>query len=491
MKYHPLFTNEEAKALDAFTVKQLGIPDITLMGMAALSVYHANEDLWETASSIFIVCGTGGNGGDGYALGQVLFQEGYNVTILSIAPNKTEAGKFYESLCKTVGLPLLSPNDLDSFLNSQKSESVLFVDAILGIGFKPPLEVKLSQLIHTLNQSPAVYYTISLDSPSGFFGEPEAIHVEANSIEELGTRKWENVGYVSKEAEEPVPRYYESIGFPIKSHLDRIHQSQTFIWEPNTESAFKKIKRKLNSNKYKSGSAMFYGGSMGMEGAILLSEKVFSYLGGGITKIGSPSSEIQKITLSKDLSRMAKEISLRDFLNDDFLEKTNAIVVGPGLKGIPENLNEIQIPDPITLILDAGAIPLKKEQLPLGKNIIVTPHMGEFSKITGKKYSNIQEAFTDLRSVSKEMGIYVLLKSYVTVLMTPTGNSYVFESPNVKLATMGTGDLLTGILARYISLGEPIEDSVYYALSLLDSVKDLKISNPTAGNILEYLKGVV
>lgn len=491
MRVHPIFTNAEAKAIDRLSTEDLGIPEISLMGSAALAVFHANEDLWETAETILILVGTGGNGGDGYALAQILFQEGHSVQVFQTAPNKNQAGIFYESLCRKVGIQIGSIGELSVYLNTKTKDSILLVDALLGIGFTPPLDEHLTSIIELCNQKKEIFYTISLDTPSGFISGMDSISVQADSIEELGTRKWENIGYQNPDSEEPTPRYYESIGFPVRSHISKINFQQKFIWEPDQKLARDKLKRKLNAHKYKSGSAMFYGGKEGMEGAILLSEKTFSVLGGGITKIGSPSLAIQKLTLAKDLSRMAQSVSFSEFIQDSFLEKVSVLVCGPGLTENPVDFSSNLDLGNKTLILDAGAIPKSKEKVPNSREILLTPHMGEFSKLTNKSYIRIQDVVDDIRKLCSEWQVNILVKSHISLYCTKSEECFVFESPNPKLATMGTGDLLTGVIARYLSTGETLTESVYLALSLLDGVRQMEISNPTAGNILEFLKGVV
>ncbi|TGK91526.1 bifunctional ADP-dependent NAD(P)H-hydrate dehydratase/NAD(P)H-hydrate epimerase [Leptospira brenneri] len=493
MKSYPLFTNQESKTIDSLAIKELGFHEETLMGMAALSVFHANEDLWKTAESIWILCGSGGNGGDGYALAHTLFQEGYGVRCFATSPNKTDAGKFYESLvAKTLGVI----GTIDDFYNEweeAEDDSVLLVDALLGTGFQNKLSPELKELIDTVNDSDVFFYRLSLDTASGWNpyalgkGEnKENSFVYADSIEELGTRKWENVGFIY-EKDSIIPRYYESIGFPVRTHLNDVTFSKRYYLEADPETAISVIKRKNQDHKYSAGSALFYGGSDGMEGAILLSEQSFSKLGGGISKISSPSLKISSFVLGEDLSKMAKTSSLTETLEDPFLKKTKTLVVGPGLTQYPNDLSGWEVPEGLRLVLDAGAIPTKGNPLPQGNQILLTPHVGELNRMTGKTHNSIQEAFDTLIEYCPKNNVYVLLKSFVSLLVCPDGSSYVWESPNPKLAVMGTGDLLSGILARYLSLDLSIPESVLLALSLLDHSKQSEEPYPSAHQILKSL----
>ncbi|TGM56873.1 NAD(P)H-hydrate epimerase [Leptospira vanthielii] len=493
MKHKPLFTNKESKTIDSLTTKELGFSEETLMGMAALSVFHANEDLWKTAESIWIFSGSGGNGGDGYALAHTLYQEGYSVRCFATSPNKNEAGKFYESLVsKTLGA-IGTVDDFYKEWEEAEEDTVLLVDALLGTGFQNTLSEELTELIDTINESDVFFYRLSLDTASGWnpytLGEKDTdapSFVFADSIEELGTRKWENIGFIY-EKDSIIPRYYESIGFPVRSHLNDVTFSKRYYLEPDPESAISVIKRKNKDHKYSAGSALFYGGSDGMEGAIFLSEQAFSQLGGGISKIFSPSLKISSLILKEDLSKMAKTGSLSETLEDPFFKKTKTLVVGPGLTQYPNDLSGWIVPDGVRLVLDAGAIPTKANPLPKGNQILLTPHVGELNRMTGLTHHSVQAAYDSLIEYCPQNNVYVLLKSFVSLLVCPDGSSYVWESPNPKLATMGTGDLLSGILARYLSLDLPIPEAVHLALSFLDHSKQLEEPYPSAHQILKSL----
>ncbi|XDD47907.1 NAD(P)H-hydrate epimerase [Leptospira sp. WS39.C2] len=495
MKYLPLFTNKESKTLDSLAISSLGFSEQTLMGMAALTVFHANEDLWKTAESIWVVCGTGGNGGDGYALAHFLFQEGYEVKVFQTAPNKNNAGKLYESLVKSTFGAIGNLEDFHKEETQTKEDSVLVVDALLGTGFLSPLTDEHHDLIDTINDSDVFFYRLSLDTPSGWdphsLGQNEKKNhnfVFADSIEELGTRKWENVGFIY-EKDNLIPRYYEAIGFPIRTHLTESNFSKRFYLESEPEKAIQVLKRKNKAHKYSVGSALFYGGGKGMEGAILLSESAFSRLGGGISKIFSPSQTITNLVLKEDLSKMAVTSDFQTIVNDPFYAKTKTLVVGPGLTAYPEGLAGWNLEVGKTLVLDAGAIPNFGTKLPIGERVILTPHVGELNRLTGKNHNSIQEAYDTLIPFTKENQVYVLLKSFVSLLVCPDGSSYVWESPNPKLATMGTGDLLSGILARYFSLeiDLSIPEAVLLALSFLDHSKQLEEPYPSANQILNSL----
>ncbi|TGN13996.1 NAD(P)H-hydrate epimerase [Leptospira ilyithenensis] len=483
---HPIYTNEESKFIDDYCHHTLNYPETTLMGMAAVSVFHANEDLWSTAEEIWIVCGTGGNGGDGYALAQILFQEGQNVRIFSLGEPKRKDSLFYSEQCINSGIPVHSFQDLEKWEEEKEADSILLVDAILGIGFTPPLKKEILSAIEWINSSDLFFYKLSLDTPSGFIAtDPDSIFIEADSIEELGTRKWENLGYAV--GDKIIPRYYESIGFPVRSLTEDLSFSHRFYWEKcNWEEIPDLIARKPNSYKYTSGSSVFFGGEEGMHGAIILSQSAFQNLGGGISKVFTPSGVTRDLILGSDPSRMVSLGDGMEMESDPIFSKTKTIVVGPGTKAYPGFLKHLKLREDQTLVLDAGAIPGSKETIPKG-NVILTPHVGEFERLTGVKAPNIQEAYPVAVEFCKKNNVSLLYKSHISLFVTNTGTSYVWESPNPHLATMGTGDLLVGVLARFLSLGFENSEAMYYTLSFLEGVREMQEPYPTAGEILQFL----
>ncbi len=489
MKAYPLFTNSESRALDRYAHDVLGYPQTTLMGMAALSVFHANEDLWSTAEEIWMIVGTGGNGGDGYALANILHEEGHIVRIFKMDDPKREDSQFYASLCNRAGIEINFISALAEVELEVEPGSILLVDAILGTGFQGILTEDLLEIIEWINESSLFFYKLSLDSATGFqAGLPESHSIEADSIEELGTRKWENIGFTIDE--QIVPRYYESIGFPIRTLESSEVFSQRYYWEKaDIDSILPFFKRKATSHKYTNGAALFYGGSLGMQGAILLSSSIFQHLGGGITKVYTPEESTRDLLLQDDPSRMVTVGDGSGLEMDPFYKKAKAIVVGPGLTKSPDFLNSLTMDEDQTLVIDAGAIPDLGAVFPNSGSILLTPHAGEFERLTGVKCNSIQSAYQVALPFCTKHNVNILFKSFVSLLVTNDGLCFVWESPNAMLATMGTGDLLTGIIARFLSIGHDIPNSVYFALSFLDSVREMPETYPTAGDMLKYLKG--
>ena len=161
-------------------------------------------------------------------------------------------------------------------------------------------------------------------------------------------------------------------------------------------------------------------------------------------------------------------------IQDAFLQKANVIAIGSGLdsKDMPFAISEL-LKSNQKIILDAGGIDLVKNQL-MNENVILTPHPGELNRLTGNKLSTPLEIINHLKEYCKTYHVNIIFKSHYNIFCDTKGICYLWNIPNSKLAVMGTGDLLVGILAFFLSRGYSILDSVQYALSILNLSQKMK-----------------
>ena len=226
-----------------------------------------------------------------------------------------------------------------------------------------------------------------------------------------------------------------------------------------------------------------------MSGAILSSALAFQELGGGISQILTPSANTLAKVLKKDPSFMVSGLETSKKSSDyPFLKKASVACIGPGLAS--SDLPQLLFPKEAYLIFDAGALKYLDEKH-LGPRTILTPHLGEWSSIVGKKYKSQYSALEDAKIWAKEKGTYLLLKGPVSILFTPDGNSFYWEFQEPKLAVMGTGDLLVGILTFFLSRGEDIIESVRLSQSILLYCAELCKGYPTAGRIRKKIRTLV
>ncbi|MCE9499349.1 MAG: bifunctional hydroxymethylpyrimidine kinase/phosphomethylpyrimidine kinase, partial [Leptospira sp.] len=161
---------------------------------------------------------------------------------------------------------------------------------------------------------------------------------------------------------------------------------------------------------------------------------------------------------------------------------------GPGLSEnhLSPTIEQI-LEMPKRFVIDAGGLPVVREKKIIN-DVLLTPHLGEFSSLTGKKNSSISDAIPDLREYAIAHNVNILLKSHISVFCNTLGHLYFWNFPNTKLAVMGTGDLLAGTLAVFLSKGFSVLDSVHFSLSFLDKSREMKSKYPTAFEIKIFLE---
>lgn len=506
-----IFSFEDAKNLDTYAQEFTKVHGIQWMGWAAISIFQVCRDLFFKYQEIIILCGSGNNGGDGYALAYFLQSEGQNVRIFYAESPKTKESIYYYNLLKVTKVSLAELVDLENHLR-HFANSFLIIDCLYGIGARLPLPDAVAKIIKDLNiwkqnKTQDDCHFLSIDAITGREAWMEWISNQdqkkiitsfpADTLVEIASSKWENFGF-SDENKILIP-----IGFPRKEFIEERklkHNIQKLEILPK-DKILKSLSKPISSHKYNAGSCLFVGAEKGMEGAILLSLSSFHGIGGGISKVNSLSKEIWNHKEAINPSYMIATDPVH-FWQDPFFRKASGLVWGPGtLVPALENNEVLNDWDQIKnfpekyFILDAGRIPSfnifnKITDLSFHPNCILTAHFGEFNRLTNCGNLNWEDRISSGLQFSKKLNAYILLKESYSLLFSPSGEFYIWNEPNEKLATMGTGDLLTGILALYLSRKFSMLDSVHFALNTINLCKQMDVRSPTSWEILEFLKKV-
>lgn len=227
------------------------------------------------------------------------------------------------------------------------------------------------------------------------------------------------------------------------------------------------------------------GGSKGMSGAALSSLLAFHELGGGISLLLTPSVKTIKEILKKDPSLMVDSIPDNDkILSHSFVHKTSVLLLGPGLKS--DECPKFVLPEEKFCVLDAGAIQAFANVV-LHDKVLMTPHTGELEILLNSKIKSIDQGISLAKEYTQNYNVNILWKRHSSFLIDVKGIVYLWEKPEPKLAVMGTGDLLAGILAFYFSRGFEVCNSVHLAFSLLTRAAQKSKGFPTASEIRKLL----
>ncbi|MDX1957443.1 MAG: NAD(P)H-hydrate dehydratase [Leptospiraceae bacterium] len=478
-----LLTYEESRSLDQFTITEKKIPSSILMGMAGVSIFQEYREKF-SGKKILCLCGSGNNGGDGLILSHLFFQAGFSVEVFVKKGNHSLAFQFYRKLLSRTFIPV---SNIETFHpNYYIQENVLIIDALLGTGFQTPVKEDIAQYIRAINylkKKNSLCQVLSLDTPSGYSPDSQ-VQVHPDYLAEIGSKKMETLFLRLEENQIS----FHPIGFSIEEFISLQKTNVRFFQfeKPKREELVSITKRKNDSHKYLNSAISFIGGSEGMSGAIYLAIKMFHRLGGGISKLFTHSTVTRNLILKEDPSFMVDIISSSS-VHDKFLHKSEVVLIGPGLRieELKISLSEMIRMDSFA-ILDAGAISLANE-MELNEKIILTPHLGEFGALVGKKFQNQRDALNDLIKFSRTKNVNVLLKGSLNILALPNGEIYFAKTPNPILAVMGTGDLFAGALAFFLARTKDVTLATRYAIYLLYRTRKIEKKYPTSIEILNYI----
>jgi ADP-dependent NAD(P)H-hydrate dehydratase / NAD(P)H-hydrate epimerase len=442
-----MISEAEIKVLDRNS-DYFGVPTLHLMENAGKGVAEfIRTTLKGTKKNILILCGTGNNGGDGFVAARYLTQY-YKVTIfLAGTEIKTEiAQKNYQKLQTYEVKIYSSPRDLDSLL----AENDVLIDALLGTGLAGELKEPYLSIVKKINATKKKTI-VSVDVPTGF-GTTQSITPEYtvtfHDIKEGMNEK--NSGKI----------HVVDIGIPQEA-ITYVGPGELSVYYPRPEK---------KSHKGDNGILLVIGGGPYI-GAPALCGLAALRTGVDLVYIATPKRSWESVAafspnfIVKDLH---DDMLTKDDIPtiEDLLRKCTAVVLGPGL-GTATETEEAIIPlvrriiaEKKPLVLDADAIRPVGENLPLIKNstTVVTPHVGEFKKLTGITLSqDVDIRINAVKEWAEKIGITIFLKGYIDVLSDGT-NVKQNKVHNEAMTVGGTGDVLAGIIGALLSKGvQPFE----------------------------------
>lgn len=479
-----LFDDTESGDLDRKTILNSGISGSHFMGFAAHSIYQKYRNLILKFDRVYILCGNGNNGGDGLALAFFLIQEGIVPFVYLKEGALSEESETYKNAFSKSGGKILP---LENFETISGSQTFFLVDALLGTGFRSPLKSPLDKILSDIQKSKQTnskrIFILSVDAVSGFQEDSEP-PFQADALAEIGMRKWKNRFLPGK-----IQTSFHRIGFPIDLSPNSDHSASSTgktLWKKIPKSILSKtLQRKEDSHKYKNGSLVIVGGSQGMAGAALSSLLAFHELGGGISLLLTPSEKTVRGVLKKDPSLMVNRIpDSSEIISIPFVSKTSGFLLGPGLK--TEECPILPLSEDKFCVIDAGAIPAYKNFV-LHKNVLMTPHTGELENLLNSKIRSVDHGLSLAKEYSKNFKLNILWKRHSSFLIDQNGHVFLWDWPEPKLAVMGTGDLLAGIVSFFLSRRFTIPEAVQLSFSLLNRAAKKSKGFPTASEIRKFL----
>ena len=492
----------EMRILDRTAVDKFGIADELLMENAGEAVYFVLLNEFGIRDKNFIVfCGIGNNGGDGFVVGRKIHSNGGKVKVFIIGDRRRFKGAAKMNLDIISRLPIkiqqvesIEPIKADVF------HCDAIVDAIFGTGLMRDVEGLYGSVIGLINESGKTVF--SVDVPSGIHGDTGkimGIAVKADytvtfGLPKIGSMLFPGYDLCGKQ-------YVTHISFP-----PAIYDKDSMKIEINHPP--KLPRRDMNAHKGDLGEVLFVAGAASYFGAPYFAALSFLKAGGGYSRLAAPESmspflankgsEIvflpQKETESRTISPENEDTLL------EVSETMDMVVLGPGLS-LEEETQKLarrlaaKIMKP--LIIDGDGITALCHDLEIVKArkaaTILTPHLGEMSRITNIGIPEIDINKIDvLQRTARELNATIVLKGGHSLIGYPNGRVFINMTGNPGMATAGSGDVLTGAIAAMFGLGLSVQDAVRKGVFIHGLAGDLAAKYEgedgiTAQDILGYL----
>jgi len=453
-----IVTAAEMREIDRITTEQHGVPSIQLMESAGRAVAKYALAHFPSAHEIAVVCGKGNNGGDGLCAARYLREKGKQVRVLLLA-HPAALSEDASAMLERLGVEPYVATTAEEIRDFQLERSGLIIDAILGTGFRPPLDATYAAAIEAINRSKAK--VLAIDLPSGAEADAQTAAAQAVNADAIVTFTALKPAHVYQFPR--VPMVVRQIGSPAQ-----IVQSKLGL-NAITPEDFASIlePREADANKGNFGHVLVLGGSLGKGGAAGMSGMAALRAGAGLVSVAVPKSVLgtvasfapEMMTIPLQETTMGT-FSVLNFENMRALsDGKRALVAGPGAGQDDETkqflrafVDRCEIP----VVLDADGLNAYAghvDQLtPIRHPLILTPHPGEMARLTGKTIAEVQANRVELaRAFAKEHGCYLVLKGKNTVVAEPEGEVWINTTGNPGMATGGTGDILSGILAGLIA----------------------------------------
>ncbi len=494
-----VLNTQQMREADRRTIEDVGIPSIVLMENAGRQAVAAMEAAFDEllSSHVAVLCGRGNNGGDGFVIARTLIQRGVETSVFllgSVADVRGDARTNLEVLGR-IGLTIVEITNAQEWeLHfSEISECDLIVDAILGTGFRGQVSGMLETVVADVNA--LAVPVVAIDLPTGLSADSHEVEGEAIEAAMTVTLAAPKIPLVLPPADTHCgDLVIADIGIPLPI-VDDIEGPYIEIL---TRERMREIvpARAADSHKGDFGRVLIVAGSLGKTGAAHLAATGALRSGAGLVTIATPRSCLPIIAAMgaeymtaplEETSGGAIDYGAVDRVLD---MPADVIALGPGLGQDPSTAAFVQAVVEragVPLVLDADGLNAFAGDADRligrdGVNVIITPHPGEMARLLNTSIEAVQhDRLRHATEFAASHRLHVVLKGHRTVVAGPDNRAFINLTGNAGMATGGTGDLLTGMIAAWFA-------------QLLDAEAACKLAvylHGTAGDLAEADEGEV
>lgn len=513
-----ILTTAQVKALESAWIKHCHENwGMVLMELAGLGANKMLLELMEgMPAAVTVICGKGNNGGDGMVVARHLLRAGVETNIFVVGSEKDSYSNDHlvnRRILETMGVEIYYIDDKDlEPLKASLMDTSAIVDAILGTGIDRVVEGICSQIIDLINESARP--VLAIDIPSGL--NSDTGQIMGNSVQAAATATFGSVkpgllchpgNLVAGEIR------LIDIGLPMPESLpeemiDSLPQLEIPRWWLATafDVSSKLPERPIDSHKGSFGQILLVAGSVGMSGAAMMSARSSLRSGAGLSILATAKSLVPALPAEEIIYRPLTETStgsigidaLKELEHD--MERAQVMVIGPGLSSneetvsfIHELLKKVRVP----CVLDADGLNAIAQNPKIMSEteggFVFTPHPKELSRLMGKSTAEIQsDRIRSAQEAAKRFGATIVLKGANTIVATPDDDVFIIPTGNNGMATAGSGDVLTGVIAGLLAQGMNTTWAAVAGAYIHGAAGDLAASDfgedgTIAGDIMSYV----
>jgi NAD(P)H-hydrate epimerase len=502
------------RAIDAKAVENYRIPGVVLMENAGVSVARCSAELLQGARDkrICIFTGKGNNGGDGYVAARHLHNWGGRVKVFLIGAKKNDIGGdagINLEIVEEMGIEILeimSDRDWDK-IGVAITFADCLIDAMLGTGFYGELTKDFAKAVEVINQSGKP--VVAVDIPSGVEADTGQVRTSAVRADKTVTFGLYKPGLLLHPGAGCAGEVIlADIGLPVEL-LQSPSIKQNLVISDNIRTMLPV--RSADAHKGSAGRVLIIAGSRGLTGAAALTSMAALRAGAGLVTLGVAETlhDIMEVKLTEVMTCPLpgnKDGFLEEAAAEPVLElarRSNVLAIGPGLgakDATAKAIKEIIIRAEVPLVVDADALNALAGCMDILQQspalAVVTPHPGEMARLIGMTAGQVN---SDRINIAREFAVrwdsIVVLKGAPTITAFPDGEIFVNSSGNAGMATGGTGDVLTGVIASFIAQGLSSHDAAVAGVYIHGLAGDITAkqgaSGLVAGDLLHKLPAAI
>ncbi|WP_270651180.1 NAD(P)H-hydrate dehydratase [Coprococcus sp. AM97-06] len=441
-------TGEQMRRADLYTIEEIGVPSMVLMERAALEVVRCMEEEQLDFRKVLVICGSGNNGGDGYAIARLLHLKGHDVTIFFAgnSQKRSEENAQQAKIAAHYEIPVIT--------NLGTEEYSVIIDALFGTGLKREVTGHYREVLCSVNQMAGK--KVAVDLPSGIHDTTGARMGIAFCADLTVAIAFPKRGLFLQEGNVCAGKILTGdIGISSETFSEG---TVTFGYEK--QDLFLGFpKRKKNSHKGSYGKVLMIAGSKGMSGAAYLSAKAAYAVGAGLVQIYT--HEENRVILQQLLPEAI--ITTYDTFDSEQLEKliqwADLIGIGCGLgksdtaeRVMQYTLERALVP----CVVDADGINILSKHMEWIEEtnalIVLTPHMKEMSRMLQCSVKElIEQRMEKLHAFVERYKVVCVLKDARTLVAKEHQNTYLNLSGNAAMAKAGSGDVLAGVIVGILA----------------------------------------